>query len=141
VNHNCAGLLEGQPALDEIIRFDRKRYGRIGRSLSVTREFVRFLGELRARRFDLVVDLQGLFRSGFLAMATGAKVRVGLGDARELAGLFHPYYKAHRVIQPDRELMLARLALCTAVGDVLRNGLVLLGVSAPEAMTREPEAA
>ena len=59
----------------------------------------------------------------------------------ELAGLFHPYYKAHRVIQPDRDLMLARLALCTAVGDVLRNGLGLLGVSAPEAMTREPEPA
>jgi arginyl-tRNA synthetase len=59
----------------------------------------------------------------------------------ELAGLFHPYYKAYRVIQPDRDLMLARLALCTAVGDVLRNGLGLLGVSAPEAMTREPEAA
>jgi arginyl-tRNA synthetase len=52
----------------------------------------------------------------------------------ELAGLFHPYYKAHRVIQPDRDLMLARLALCTAVGDVLRNGLDLLGVSVPEAM-------
>jgi arginyl-tRNA synthetase len=58
---------------------------------------------------------------------------------QELAGLFHPYYKAHRVIQPDRDLMLARLALCTAVGDVLRNGLGLLGVSAPAAMTREPE--
>jgi arginyl-tRNA synthetase len=59
----------------------------------------------------------------------------------ELAGLFHPYYKAHRILQPDRDLMLARLALCTAVGDVLRNGLDLLGVSAPETMTREPEAA
>jgi arginyl-tRNA synthetase len=59
----------------------------------------------------------------------------------ELAGLFHPYYKAHRIIQPDRDLMLARLALCTAVGDVLRNGLELLGVSAPESMTRETEAA
>ena len=52
----------------------------------------------------------------------------------ELAGLFHPYYKAHRIIQPDRELMLARLGLCTAVGAVVRNGLELLGVSAPEAM-------
>ena len=52
----------------------------------------------------------------------------------ELAGLFHPYYKANRVIQPDRALLLARLALCTAVGEVLRNGLGLLGVSAPEAM-------
>jgi arginyl-tRNA synthetase len=52
----------------------------------------------------------------------------------ELAGLFHPYYKAHRVIQADERLMFARLALCTAVGEVLRHGLELLGVSAPESM-------
>jgi arginyl-tRNA synthetase len=52
----------------------------------------------------------------------------------ELAGLFHPYYKAHRVIQPDERLMPARLALCSAVGQVVANGLDLLGVSAPESM-------
>jgi arginyl-tRNA synthetase len=52
----------------------------------------------------------------------------------DLAGLFHPYYKAHRVIQDDRALMLARFALCSALGQVLRNGLDLLGVAAPESM-------
>lgn len=53
---------------------------------------------------------------------------------QELAGLFHPYYKGHRIIQPDQRLMLARLALCTAVGQVAANGLGLLGVAAPESM-------
>jgi arginyl-tRNA synthetase len=52
----------------------------------------------------------------------------------ELAGLFHPYYKAHRIITEDRALTLSRLALCAAVGQVTRNGLALLGVSAPESM-------
>jgi arginyl-tRNA synthetase len=52
----------------------------------------------------------------------------------ELAGAFHPYYKSHRVIQDDHRLMLARLALCAAVGRVVANGLDLLGVSAPETM-------
>ncbi len=52
----------------------------------------------------------------------------------ELAGMFHPYYKAHRVIQPDPRLTLARLALCTAVGQVVAGGLGLLGVSAPDSM-------
>src|SRR5512145_2284347 len=52
----------------------------------------------------------------------------------EVAGLFHPYYKAHRVIQADEGLMFARVALCTAVGQVIRNGLDLLGVGAPESM-------
>ena len=53
---------------------------------------------------------------------------------QELAGAFHPYYKTHRVIQDDSQLMLARLALCMAVGRVVANGLDLLGVSAPETM-------
>jgi arginyl-tRNA synthetase len=52
----------------------------------------------------------------------------------ELAGLYHPYYKSHRVITEDRALTLARLGLSAAVGQVVRNGLGLLGVSAPEAM-------
>jgi arginyl-tRNA synthetase len=53
---------------------------------------------------------------------------------QELAGAFHPYYKNHRVIQDDRTLMVARLALCAGVGRVIRNGLELLGVGAPESM-------
>jgi len=52
----------------------------------------------------------------------------------ELAGEFHPYYKAHRIITDNRALTLARLGLCAAVGQVVRNGLGLLGVSAPESM-------
>ncbi len=52
----------------------------------------------------------------------------------ELAGAFHPYYKANRVIGDDVPLMYARMALCAAVGQVVRNGLDLLGVSAPEGM-------
>ncbi len=52
----------------------------------------------------------------------------------ELAGIFHPYYKAHRIITEDRGLTLARLGLCGAVAQVTRNGLGLLGVSAPESM-------
>src|SRR5262245_29357369 len=53
---------------------------------------------------------------------------------QELAGVFHPYYRAHRVLQDDRRLMLARMALCVAAGQVIANGLGLLGVSAPESM-------
>ena len=53
---------------------------------------------------------------------------------QELAGLFHPYYKGHRVIGDDLALTNARLALAAGVGLVVRNGLDLLGVSAPEKM-------
>ena len=53
---------------------------------------------------------------------------------RELAGGFHSYYNAERVLVADDGLKLARLALILAVRQVLQNGLALLGVSAPEKM-------
>jgi arginyl-tRNA synthetase len=51
-----------------------------------------------------------------------------------LASAFHAYYNRHKVIMEDRSLSLARLSLVLAVKKVIRNGLTLLGVSAPERM-------
>lgn len=51
-----------------------------------------------------------------------------------LASAFHGYYNKHKVITQDRELSRGRLFLVTAVKKVIRNGLSLLGVSAPERM-------
>lgn len=82
-------LLEADPALSEVIPFDRRRFGRLGRSVKVTREFMSFVGTLREKAFDLVIDLQGLFRSGFLALASAAPVRIGFAGARELAWMFY----------------------------------------------------
>lgn len=84
-------LLALEPGLDEVISFDRRYFARVGRRWSPTRDFVRFVGELRRRGFDLVIDLQGLFRSGFLARACRARVRIGFRDARELAWMFYTH--------------------------------------------------
>ena len=53
---------------------------------------------------------------------------------RGLAGEFHSYYNAERILAEDEATRMARLALCAAVRQVLANGLALLGVSAPERM-------
>jgi len=53
---------------------------------------------------------------------------------REVAGEFHSYYNSERFLVPEATTRLARLALAAAVRQVLRNGLALLGVSAPEKM-------
>ncbi|NNG24652.1 arginine--tRNA ligase [Telluria aromaticivorans] len=58
---------------------------------------------------------------------------------RELAGELHSYYFAHKwLLDDDEPLKLARLALATATRQVLRNGLALIGVSAPSKMERAP---
>jgi arginyl-tRNA synthetase len=53
---------------------------------------------------------------------------------RELANDFHTYYNAHQFLVEDPELRDARLVLIQGLRQVVRNGLGLLGVSAPEAM-------
>jgi lipopolysaccharide heptosyltransferase I len=81
VNRSYEPLLIGHPCLDETIPFDRQALGSgIGKAV---RAAGRFAGELRRRRFDLAIDMQGLFRSGLMTLATGAKRRVGFSIARE----------------------------------------------------------
>jgi arginyl-tRNA synthetase len=53
---------------------------------------------------------------------------------KELAADFHSYYNASRFLVEDEAVKLARLALIAAVAQVMRNGLAILGVSAPEKM-------
>ncbi len=94
VNRGLRGLLDGHPDLDEVIPFDRGQVGLGPRGLVAFTSFVR---ELRSRRFDLTIDLQGLLRSGLMTAATGAKVRVGLAEAREGATRFY----THRIGTPE----------------------------------------
>jgi arginyl-tRNA synthetase len=54
--------------------------------------------------------------------------------ARDIAGDFHQFYHACRILTDDRNERLARLALCIATKTVLARVLELIGVSAPESM-------
>jgi arginyl-tRNA synthetase len=51
-----------------------------------------------------------------------------------LAAAFHSYYNRQRVLTDDPVVARGRLALVTAVQQVIRNGLALLGVAAPDRM-------
>ena len=53
---------------------------------------------------------------------------------RDVANAFHTYYNAEKWIVDETDLRNARLALVLAAGQIVRNGLALLGVSAPESM-------
>lgn len=118
INDRLVPLLAGHPLLDELIPFDRRCYGRFGRHVEASQRFVEFLAALRARRFDVVLDLQGLFRTGFLARAAGATRRLGLADATEGAWLFYTDRTApapgpaHVVERNLRIVELLRLEAC-----------------------------
>ena len=53
---------------------------------------------------------------------------------KELAASFHSYYNAERFLIDDAPVRRARLLLAAVAGQVVRNGLAVLGISAPEQM-------
>lgn len=95
VNKSFEPLIAGHPDLTDTLVFDRGA-GKRG-PVAAAKYAVRLARELRRRRFDLVVDLQGLLRTGLMCLATGAKMRVGFANARE--GSRFAY--THRVVVPD----------------------------------------
>jgi lipopolysaccharide heptosyltransferase I len=88
----CAGLVENHPLIDEVILFDRHQLAPWWHKPSALAALGRFAGRLRAEAFDLVIDLQGLFRSGWISAVTGAPWRAGFSAAREFAPLFYTQF-------------------------------------------------
>jgi lipopolysaccharide heptosyltransferase I len=84
-----ASLLRGHPLLDEVLIFDRRAWGRLGRLPKTTVEVAGLVRALRRRRFELILDLQGLLRSALLAFASGSRERLGFANSRERAPLFY----------------------------------------------------
>ncbi|MEW6306047.1 MAG: lipopolysaccharide heptosyltransferase II [Verrucomicrobiota bacterium] len=78
-------LLENDPDLAGIIPFQRKRWN----SSSNWRRIIRSVHEIRAHRFDWVIDLQGLARSGLIAWLANGAFTIGLDDHREGARGFY----------------------------------------------------
>ncbi len=87
-----ASLLRSQPWLDEVLVFPRPELAGALRKLELGRlrsSATGFLRELRARRFDLVVDFHSILKSGVLSRASGARRRVAYARpyGRELSWL------------------------------------------------------
>ncbi len=101
-------LLDGNPDLDGTIEFPRNEMRGIGGVLKLLRWSKQALREPAVP--DLVIDFQGLLRSGVMARRSGASEIIGISDAREGAGHFYRWVvpvdpAAHAV---DRYLEVAR---------------------------------
>ena len=81
----CLPLLQGNSAIDEIIVLERRHFWRTAGL---------FLARVRAANFDLVLDLQRLFKSGFISWWSGAGQRIGFHrkDSKEFNWIFNNFH-------------------------------------------------
>jgi len=95
VRNEFAPLLRNHPDLTETIFFDRKFLGKAWYNPKAFRSLLSLIGRLRRGNFDVVIDLQGLFRTASLGWLSGCKRRFGMSNAREFAHIFY----THKVTQ------------------------------------------
>ena len=93
VEPRAESALRGQPGLDEVIVFPREEFEthwRERRFVALVRDGLRFVGALRRKRFELVLDFHGILKSGVLSWVSGAPVRIGYAApfAREGSAAF-----------------------------------------------------
>jgi len=92
VGEAAAGLLVGHPLLDQVLVFPRRRLielaVRPGRWPQLFVEGSRFFDALRAESYDVVIDLQGLLKSGVITGASRGRIKLGFAGGRELSSLF-----------------------------------------------------
>ncbi len=126
VERREAALLRDHPALDEVIDVDTRAW----RSARTPRQALQVLGglavlrrRLRAARFDVAIDLQGLVKSGAVARATGAPLRIGFaaGWSRER---LNTLFTTRRVTPPPqaRHVVDQYLALLEPLGVTVTPG-------------------
>jgi heptosyltransferase-1 len=81
VEPQFAGLLRDNPQLDGLVMFEKGKWNTLfkqGKILALLREILALRRAMRSESIDLVLDVQGLLRSRFLAWLSGAKTRIGL---------------------------------------------------------------
>lgn len=121
-----ADAIRPHPALTDVIPFPRREHARLLRGFK-PRAVLRYLDDLRKRRYDLVIDLQGLARSGSFAWVTRAPRRVGFANARELAWMG---YTERYQIDPRAHAVTRELELLSRAGFAPRADLRLYAAPA-----------
>lgn len=138
IEEEAAPLLAGHPGVADFVVSGRRRWQRELRrprqAGAALREIRAFVGELRRRRYDVVLDLQGLMKSALYVAAAGAPLRVGLADGREGSR----WVLTHRVPVPPQPVHAVEryLALAAAVDarEVVRDFAIPVTASDREAV-------
>ncbi len=95
VNEHYADAVRHHPDLDEVRTFPRHQFGRTLKTGRLVGAAIRWVRNLRSQKYDVAIDLQGLFRSGLITWLSGARRRIGFANGRELSWL--AYNRRHKV--------------------------------------------
>lgn len=119
VEEESSQIVDEHKGIDNVIISHRKswqkRFLKRGERSTALREIMQFLRELRSKEYELVIDLQGLFKSAILVALSKGKRKIGFAGGREGSSLFlteKPFYVDYDQHALDRYLATAEYLKC-----------------------------
>jgi heptosyltransferase-1 len=114
IAYGLEGLFTGHPMVDRLWIIHKDRWKKLSHLRSSFLELSSLMRALKREKYDIVIDLQGLLRSGMITMATGAPLRVGFKEAREGSRFCytHKVEGGKDIHAVDRYLKIARFLGC-----------------------------
>jgi lipopolysaccharide heptosyltransferase I len=112
-------LLTGHPMIDKIWIINKDMWKKLSYIRDSVHELRIFMKGIKEEKYDIVIDLQGLLRSGIITLSTGSPLRVGFQEAREGSRFFytHKIKGGKDVHAVDRYLKIAAFLGC-AIDDI-----------------------
>lgn len=89
VNEEYTGLLKGNPNISDVLPFKRKEWLNMHGFFRNILAVKKFAMGLKKKHYDLVIDVQGLFKSALVVLMASGKKVIGFADAREFASSFY----------------------------------------------------
>jgi heptosyltransferase-1 len=83
ISRNIKGIIEDSPLINSLIVLDKDSWKRIRNIPKTLAEISKLRKALKAKHYDIVVDLQGLLRSGLISLSAPSTMKIGFTDARE----------------------------------------------------------
>lgn len=89
ISKNLKGIIENNPLINEVIPFNKDEWTNIKKLPEILSDISSLRKTLQAKHYDMVVDLQGLLRSGLIALSAPTTLKIGFADAREGSRFFY----------------------------------------------------
>lgn len=114
VARGLEGLLENHPMVKRLWIINKDHWKNLKRIKETAIEIKFLFKELEAESYDVVIDLQGLLRSGLLAYATKSPIKIGFKEAKEGSSLFytHRIKSGKEIHAVDKYLKIASAVGC-----------------------------
>lgn len=127
IDSELVPAIKGHPDLNYIHACNRKQWTRAASDVrqwaSVGKDMGAFVDEIKQVKYDVVIDLQGLFKTALLSYLTGVKRRIGFAHQREMSDLFytekyvsHKEYFDHSVLHVEHMKTLVKVIGCKDAG-------------------------